>query len=439
MVSLDFDKEMTVLDLKALEKDPQAFEEKLKRRGQVAGLSELLELISSRKSLIVESQKQQEALNLASKALGQASKEEIEQKRAELKALSHAIKEREVRLKEVEEQLEAIALTIPNVPRDDVPFGKSEEDNVEVRKVLTPRVFDFPVRDHVEIGERAGIFDFARAAKVSGSRFAFLQGAGSRLNRALLQFLTDYHVDHGDTELTPPYLVRAHAMVGTGQLPKFKEDAFEVPAHQGESFYLIPTAEVPVTNFLADEIIDEAELPKRYCAYSACFRAEAGAAGKDTRGLIRQHQFEKVEMVRFATPKQANDELEAMVQRASDMLTLLELPHRVIVLCTGDMGFQSEKTYDIEVWLPGQGCYREISSCSAFGSFQARRARIRYRPTPAHAGDKPKPEPLVTLNGSGLPLGRTLVAILENHQQADGSVLIPKALHPYMRGMTQIG
>lgn len=426
-----------MLDLKALEKDQEGFEKRLGRRGLVPGLSELLELSQERKSLISTMQVQQEQRNAASKALSQGNKDEIEKQRASLRDLAQSIKEKEAKLKEVEQKIEAFSLVLPNIPRDDVPSGESADDNVVVRTVLEPRVFSFPVRDHVELGENLGILNFERAAKISGPRFAFLQGAASRLNRALINFMTDYHVEHGDLELTPPYLVKESAMIGTGQFPKFVEDAFRVP-HGEHDLFLIPTAEVPVTNYLSGEIVEEAQLPLRFCAYSACFRAEAGAAGRDTRGLIRQHQFEKVEMVRFATPAQSNDELEAMVARASDMLSKLELPHRVVVLCTGDMGFQSEKTFDLEVWLPGQNCYREISSCSAFGSFQARRAQIRYRATSEVAGKPGKVEPLVTLNGSGLPLGRTLVAILENHQNADGSVNVPKALQPYMNGMTVI-
>jgi len=426
-----------MLDLKALEKDPEGFEKRLGRRGLVPGLSELLELSQERKSLISTMQVQQEQRNAASKALSQGSKDDIEKQRASLRDLAQSIKEKEAQLKEVEQKIEAIALTLPNVPREDVPSGESADDNVVVRTLLEPRVFDFPVRDHVDLGESLGILNFERAAKISGPRFAFLQGAASRLNRALVNFMVDYHVERGDLELTPPYLVKESAMIGTGQFPKFVEDAFRVP-HGEHDLFLIPTAEVPVTNYLSGEIVEEAQLPLRLCAYSACFRAEAGAAGRDTRGLIRQHQFEKVEMVRFATPAQSNDELEAMVSRASDMLTKLELPHRVVVLCTGDMGFQSEKTYDLEVWLPGQNCYREISSCSAFGSFQARRAQIRYRAKSEVAGKPGRVEPLVTLNGSGLPLGRTLVAILENHQNADGSINVPKVLQPYMNGMKVI-
>jgi seryl-tRNA synthetase len=423
-----------MLDLKAFEREPELFAEKLQRRGEVQGLSELLSQLKQRKELIGELQVDQAKKNAVSKELGTTHKDQIESRRAELKDLSSRIKEREHTLKELEAIIENAALRIPNITRDDVPVGADESGNVVIKHVLEPRHFDFKVRDHVEIGEFTGTIDLARAAKVSGSRFAFLRGVGSQLNRALLQYMTDYHVELGDTELTPPYLVKEEAQIGAGNLPKFKDDLFEVPWVNDTSLYLIPTAEVPVTNYLADEIVDEENLPMRFCAYSACFRSEAGAAGKDTRGIIRLHQFEKVEMVRFCTPEQAEAELDDLVARASNMLVELKLPHRIVLKCTGDTSFHAEKTYDLEVWVPSQGCYREISSCSAFGSFQARRAKIRYRKL-AQPGSqtRPKPEPLATLNGSGLPLGRTIVAILENHQRADGSVEIPEVLRPLMR------
>lgn len=408
-----------MIDLKAFEKDPESFEQRLRRRGEVQGLTELLKYVKERKALIAVSQKLQEERN-------QASKNFDPTKREELKALGQKIKDLDSKLRVLEEKVEQIALCIPNTPQNDVPMGTSEQENQEIKKVGTPRAFDFQVLDHIELGQRLNILDFERAAKISGSRFAFLKGQGSKLNRALMQYFCDFHTQLGDTELTPPYLVKATAMVGTGNFPKMKEDAFEVVRPDAESLYLIPTAEVPVTNYHADEILDESLLPLRYFSYSACFRSEAGAAGKDTKGLIRLHQFEKVEMVRFCKAEQAETELDNMVQRASQMLTELELPHRIILLCTGDMGFHSQKTYDLEVWLPGQNTYREISSCSVFGTFQARRAQIRYR-----SEDK-SVQPVWTLNGSGLPLGRTLVALLENHQQSDGSVKIPKVLWPYL-------
>ena len=426
-----------MLDMKLLENEPEHVKERLALRGEVPGIDELLELLAQRRHDIARLQEAQHERNEASNAMKSASKEEIQAKRGELKALSTRIKEMEAKERELEANIHERLLFIPNIPGPLVPQGTDEAENVETQRVLEPAAFDFPALDHVALAENLGIMDQERAAKVSGSRFSFLQGLGSKLNRALINFMADYHTDRGDTELTPPFLVRSESMRGTGQLPKFADDAFSIPHGEGEPFYLIPTAEVPVTNYLADEIIPQEELPLRFCAYSPCFRAEAGAAGKDTRGLIRQHQFEKVEMVRFATPEQAEEELQMMVQRASDILSALELPHRVVRLCGGDLGFSAEMTYDIEVWLPGQNKYREISSCSTFGTFQARRAKIRYRPT-STGGKKSKPQPLVTLNGSGLAIGRTWLAILENHQREDGSVTIPEALRPYMGGLTEL-
>jgi seryl-tRNA synthetase len=426
-----------MLDLKALEADDGAAIKRLQNRGEVPDLQNLLDLNKDRKAKIAELQVLQQKRNEESKALGKASDAEREAKRAALKELSNQIKEGEAELAATEGKIEGTALRIPNIPLADVPVGPDESANKEIRKVGTPRQFDFEPKDHVALGEALGIIDFERAAKISGSRFAFLRGAACQLNRALANFMADFHLERGDVEVTPPYLVRSEAMRGTGQLPKFEDDAFKIQDGDSEPYYLIPTAEVPVTNFHADEILDEAELPARFCAYSACFRAEAGAAGKDTRGLIRQHQFEKVEMVRFCTPEQAGAELDDMVNRASEILSALELPHRVVLLSTGDMGFSAEKTFDLEVWLPGQDTYREISSCSSCGTFQARRAKIRYRPA-SDGGKKAKPVPIVTLNGSGLAVGRTLIALLENHQEADGSIRIPEALRPYMRGRERI-
>lgn len=447
-----------MIDLRALEADPQAFADKLRRRGDVANLDEVLVLAKSRKEAIRAAQTLQEQRNALNEGMKKATPEERDAKRAELRALGDELKALEEDARTKDAELEAMALGIPNTPLDDVPVGADEKGNVCVKTVLTPKTFEFTAKDHVEVLEALGGLDSARAAKVSGSRFAFLKGPIARLSRAITTFMLDQHLAAGDTELNPPYLVNSGTLQGTGQLPKFGDDLFAVsfgpPTEAGPTpLYLIPTAEVPITNYYADEILDEASLPLRFCSYSPCFRAEAGSAGRDTRGLIRQHQFEKVEMVRFATPAQAEEELNLMVQRASDILTALELPHRVMQLCTGDMGFSSERTFDIEVWLPGQttstegsdeggqGAYREISSCSSCGSFQARRAKIRYRPTPAPGTDAkkaPKPTPLVTLNGSGLAVGRTLIAVVENHQQADGSIKIPKVLQPYMGGLEVI-
>lgn len=426
-----------MIDIKQYEKDPESIERKLLRRGPIPALAELGKLVQERKTCIHDTQLLQEQRNKASDALKGASKEVIDSKRAELKELSTKLKEQETLLRDVESRLETVLLEIPNIPRDDVPDGQTEEDNVVLKIVGTPREFDFKAQDHVQIGERLGILDIERAAKVSGSRFAFLKGAGSRLNRALLQYMADFHMNRGDTELTTPYLAKEEALYGVGQLPKFKEDVFEVPFGD-KSLYLISTSEVTLTNYYADEILPASELPKRLFAYSACFRSEAGSTGRDTHGLIRVHQFEKVEMMRIAMPEQADEELAAMVDRASTMLTELGLPHRIVDLCLGDLGFQAEKKIDLEVWLPGQNQYREISSCGLFGKYQARRTKIRYRPN-LENGQPGKPEIAITLNGSGLPLGRTLVAILENYQQSDGSVVIPAVLRPYMGGLEKIG
>lgn len=439
-----------MIDTRALEQDPAAFEARMRRRGDIANLGDVVTLAKERKEAIRAAQSLQETRNQLNDAMKKATPEERELKRAELRELGDRLKALETAAKEKEEALMALAMGLPNPPRDDVPQGSDEHGNVEVRRVLSPKAYDFAPKDHVDLLEGLGLLDSARAAKVSGARFAFLKGAAARLERALATFMLDHHLAAGDTEMAPPMLVNAESMTGTGQLPKFADDAFGVsfgmPKEAGQTpLFLIPTAEVPVTNYYMDEILEESELPLRLCAYSACFRAEAGSAGRDTRGLIRQHQFTKVEMVRFATPAQAMEELDLMVSRASDIMTKLELPHRVMLLCTGDMGFSSEKTFDLEVWLPGQndgkGAFREISSCSSCGSHQARRARIRYRPTAAPGTDPkkaPKPEPLVTLNGSGLAVGRTLIALVENHQQADGSIRVPAALRPYLGGLEVI-
>lgn len=428
-----------MLDKKRLEQDVDGVRAALMRRGEVPGLDEVVALISERKERIAEVQQAQEQRNVINQQMKGAAKEEIEERRAELRALSDGIKEREIVVKNLEEKLEEKLLQLPNIPLPEVPAGADETGNLEIRRVMDIPHFDFPAKDHVDVGVGLGWLDFERGAKISGARFTFLRGEGARLHRALASFMLDFHRERGDTELVPPYLVSPTTMMGTGQLPKFAEDLFQVPRGESEPLYLIPTAEVPLTNYYADEIIDEEALPARLCAWTPCFRAEAGAAGRDTRGLIRQHQFDKVEMVRLATPEQAETELDDMVQRASDILSALELPHRVVLLCTGDMGSSAEKTYDLEVWLPGQDAYREISSCSRCGTFQSLRAKIRYRPLGDNPQKRPKPRPLITLNGSGLAVGRTLVALLENHQQADGSVRIPAALRPYLGGLEQIG
>lgn len=426
-----------MLDVRLLEENPEHTKALLSRRGDIPGLDRVLALAAERREKIAALQELQTKRNTLNAGMKKASKDEIEAKRDEMKALSQTIKDAEAEVKPLEEELDQLLLGIPNLPREDIPVGEDEAGNVLQKEVGAPPTFDFDAKDHVELAESLGLIDFERAAKLSGSRFSVLTGTGARLSRAVANFMLDYHLERGDYELAPPFLVGPAAMTGTGQLPKFEDDAFKVAREGHEPLYLIPTAEVPLTNFYADEILDVAALPKRLCAFTACFRAEAGSAGRDTRGMIRQHQFDKVEMVRFATEEQADAELEAMVDRASGILTALGLAHRTMLLCTGDMGFTSEKTIDLEVWLPGQDAYREISSCSTFGTFQARRAKIRYRPA-SDGKKKAKPRPITTLNGSGLAVGRTVVAILENHQQKDGSVIIPEVLRPYMGGMERI-
>ena len=357
------------------------------------------------------------------KAAGEAA-------RGEARAISDQVKASEEELRQVEAAIEKVLLVVPNVPHESVPDGKDEKDNVVVRTWGEKPRLDFTPKPHWELGESLGILEWPQAAKISGARFTISKGAGARLERALAAFFIDVHVSRGYREVLPPYLVTGETMTGTGQLPKFEEDLFRT---QGETpLYLIPTAEVPVTNMHRDEIFEGGDLPISYCAWSPCFRAEAGAAGKDTRGLIRQHQFHKVELVKFARAEESMAELEKMVADAQEVLSRLGLHHRVVQLCAGDMGFASAKTYDLEVWLPGQDAYREISSCSNCEDFQARRIRVRYR------GEGGKPRLAHTLNGSGVAIGRTVVAILEQYQQADGSVLVPEALRPYMGGLERI-
>jgi seryl-tRNA synthetase len=354
---------------------------------------------------------------------------------AAMKQLGDRIKDMEAELRGIEETLSDLALRIPNQPHRSVPVGNDSSDNVEVRRWGAIPTFAYPPKPHWEVGEALGILDFDRAAKIAGARFAVLTGAGARLERALINYMLDRHTTHHSyREVLPPLMVNRATMTGTGQLPKFEDDLFRM---RDEDYFLIPTAEVPVTNLHREEILSEERLPIRYTAYTPCFRREAGSYGKDTRGLIRLHQFNKVELVAFTTPDRSYEELERLTGQAESILRDLELPYRVVTLCTGDMGFSAAKTYDIEVWLPSQQQYREISSCSNFESFQARRAGIKYRP--AGGRKDAKPDFVHTLNGSGLAVGRTLVALLENYQQADGSVLIPKALQPYLGGMERIG
>ena len=400
---------------------------------------------AERSELIQEAEQLRQRRNEVSKRMAELDKksDEFASTRDEMKSVGARIKELEARKETVEAELDDILLGLPNLPHPSTPDGQDEKGNVVVREVGDVPSFDFEVRDHVDVGTALDIIDFERAVKVSGARFAVLKGMGARLERGLMQFMLDLHADqHGYTEVWPPVLVKDSALRGTSQLPKFAADVFRIAREEGWTqhteekgydLFLIPTAEVPVTNLHADEIFDAGQLPIAYTAYTACFRSEAGSYGKDTRGLIRQHQFDKVELVRFCEADQGEEQLDALLGHAEEVLKRLGLAYRVVQLCAGDMGFAAQKAYDIEVWLPAQDAYREISSCSWFGDFQARRARIRYRAQP-----KGKPQLAHTLNGSGLAIGRTLVAILEQNQQADGSVVIPEALRPYVGGAERI-
>jgi seryl-tRNA synthetase len=421
-----------MLDLN--EKNFEAAQARLADRGGNLDLSRFPALFAERKKLNVEKETLQAALNAANLEMQKLIKTDrvaADARKGGLREVGDQIKEKEVRLEQLKGQLDALMYEVPNLPHESVPTGKSAADNQIVRSWGEKPSFLFPPRQHFELGEKLGLLDFERAAKVSGSRFAFLKGNLARLERALVTFMIDQHTARGYEEQLPPYLENRRSMIGTGQLPKFEEDAFKTAGEL--ELFLIPTAEVPVTNYHQDEILEAAELPKKYCAFSPCFRAEAGAAGKDTRGLIRMHQFHKVELVKFVRPQDSLPELESLTADAASILEKLGLHYRVSLLCTGDMGFTSEKTYDLEVWLPGQNAYREISSCSSFGAFQARRAKIRWRPAKGE-----KPQLLHTLNGSGLAVGRTLVAILENGQREDGSVVIPQALRPYLGGLAEL-
>jgi seryl-tRNA synthetase len=376
--------------------------------------------------LLKETEELRNKRNVVSEEIGKMKRQKLDAsgQLEEMKIVSDRIKGLDDGLRELEEETRALLLTIPNLPNETVPQGRDENDNIEIRKWGSPKAFDFKPLNHWDIAETLDIVDFDRAGKIAGARFALMKGAGARLERALMNFMLDLNTAKGYTEVLPPILVNRESMTGTGQLPKFEAELFRI---SDPEFYLIPTAEVPVTNIHRDEILKESELPIYYTAYTPCFRREAGSYGKDTRGLIRQHQFNKVEMVKFVKPEDSYNELERLTDNAEDILRKLELPYRVIVLCAGDIGFSSAKTYDIEVWLPGQNRYREISSCSNFEDFQARRANIRFR-----REGKKGTEFVHTLNGSGLAIGRTLVAVLENYQQKDGSVIIPEALRPYM-------
>lgn len=419
-----------MLDLKRIRTDFDTIANKLKNRGVSAEtLATLRELDEKRRALLVETEELKAKRNIASAAIAQAKrqKEDADQQIADMQAVSAKIKAIDADLADIDQKVTDIITVLPNTPHDSVPIGADEDDNVEVCRWGTPRQFDFDIKAHWDLGEDLDILDWERGAKVTGARFLFYKKLGARLERAVYNFMLDEHIKEGYQEMIPPYIVNHESMFGTGQYPKFKEDTFEL---DGTNFVLIPTAEVPLTNFYRDEIVDGKELPISFTAMSPSFRSEAGSAGRDTRGLIRLHQFHKVEMVKFAKPEQSYDELEKMTANAENILQKLNLPYRVITLCTGDMGFSAAKTYDLEVWIPAQNTYREISSCSNTEDFQARRAQIRYRDE-----TDGKVKLLHTLNGSGLAVGRTVAAILENYQNEDGSVTIPEALRPYMGGV----
>jgi len=421
-----------MLDMKFIRENLEEAEQRLATRGGAVSLDGFRALDERRRSLLRESETLKALRNTVSEEIARIKdKSQAQDKILEMREVSNRIKGMDEELKQVDEELNSFLLTVPNLPHAATPLGVSENDNVQVRVWGEAKELPFAAKPHWELGEDLGILDFERGAKITGARFTLYRGAGARLERALINFMLDLHTDiHGYTEVLPPFMVNRDSMTGTGQLPKFEEDLFKMT---DPDYFLIPTAEVPVTNIHRAEILKKSDLPICYTAYTPCFRREAGSYGKDTRGLIRQHQFNKVELVKFTHPSKSDAELENLTADAEKVLQLLELPYRVMALCSGDIGFSAAKTYDIEVWLPGQSCYREISSCSTFGDFQARRAGIRFREE-----EKSKPEFVHTINGSGLAVGRTLVAILENYQQEDGSVVVPAALRSYMGGLERI-
>ena len=421
-----------MLDIQLLRNDLHETAQRLRARGFELDMPHFQELEQERKGVQMRTQELQAKRNQSSKQIGIAKSkgENVSEIMAEVASLGDELKAAEEKLAYIQNHLNDLLMTIPNLPHASVPVGKSELDNVMVRRVGTPRSFDFAVKDHVDVGEDLRLLDFETAVKITGARFSLMKGSLARLHRALSQFMLDVHtLEHGYTEVYVPYLVNAESMRGTGQFPKFEDDQFHIGV---DNLYLIPTAEVPVTNILRDEIVALEDLPVKFVSHTPCFRREAGSYGRDTRGMIRQHQFDKVELVQIVAPEQSYAALETLLGHAEIILKKLELPYRVMALCSGDMGFAAAKTYDLEVWLPAQNAYREISSCSNFEAFQARRMRARYRT------EKNKPELVHTLNGSALAVGRTLVAILENYQSADGSVSIPRVLIPYMGGVEKI-
>ncbi|EHX4189356.1 TPA: serine--tRNA ligase [Listeria monocytogenes] len=423
-----------MLDIKLLRNNFDEVKQKLQNRGEDLGEFEKFgELDKRRRTLIVETEALKSQRNEVSQEIAKLKREkqDADAKIEEMRVVGDRIKTLDIELREIDEKLDMILMSIPNIPHESTPVGESEDDNVEIRKWGEVREFDFEPKAHWDLGTDLDILDFENAAKVTGSRFVFYKKLGARLERALINFMMDLHSnEHGYEEMLPPYMVNRASMTGTGQLPKFEEDAFLIEA---EDYFLIPTAEVPVTNYHREDILKAEDLPRKYTAFSACFRSEAGSAGRDTRGLIRQHQFNKVELVQFVKPEDSYAALEKLTGNAEEVLRRLELPYRVLSMCTADLGFTAAKKYDLEVWIPSYNSYREISSCSNFESFQARRANIRFRREPGS-----KPEYVHTLNGSGLALGRTVAAILENYQDADGSVRIPKVLQGYMGGIEKI-
>lgn len=421
-----------MLDPREVRANPESVAEQLKKKGFEFPLDEFNSLEQERKQIQIETERLQQERNTRSKSIGiaKAAGEDIKPLLAEVGQLGTELETAKEQLMQVQQKLDEILLGTPNIPDQSVPEGTSEDDNLEVRRWGSPVALDFEAQDHVALGEALGELDFEAAAKLTGSRFVVMSGKLARLHRALAQFMLDTQCSlHGYTEINVPFMVNSESLIGTGQLPKFEEDLFKVPFGE-RNYYLIPTAEVPVTNLVRDTIVDSDQLPMKYVCHSPCFRSEAGSAGRDTRGMIRQHQFEKVEMVQIVSPETSWQTLEQMVTHAEAILQKLKLPYRVVLLCGGDLGFSSAKTYDIEVWLPGQDKYREISSISNMTDYQARRMMARWRNP-----ETGKPEPLHTLNGSGLAVGRTLVAVLENYQNADGSVRIPEVLKPYMGGL----
>ena len=415
-----------MLDIKVIRQNPDLLIKALEKRHSKIDLTEFLDLDRKRREIIAEAEQLKNKQNEASKLIPGYKKEgkDISALMAEMKAIADRVKELDGKTREIDDAMDKIMLTIPNIPNELVPEGEDDRFNQEIRKYGTPTQFDFEPKAHWDLGSSLGILDPETAGKVTGTRFTFYRGLGARLERSIGNFMLDYHTAHGYTEIFPPFMVNRASMTGTGQLPKFEDGAFKIT---GTDYFMIPTAEVPVTNMHRDEILDGSKLPIKYCAYSACFRQEAGSAGRDTRGLVRQHQFNKVELVKFTTPETSYEELEDLTHEAEMILQEIGLPYRVVRLCAGDLGFSSAMTYDIEVWMPSYGRYVEISSCSDFEAFQARRANIRYK-----NGPKDKAQYVHTLNGSGLAIGRTTAAILENFQQADGSVKVPEVLQKYM-------